>query len=209
MSDKPKTMKLIGSLTSPYVRKVRIVLAEKKLECAFELDSPWTTETKVPKVNPLGKVPVLLLDDGTPLYDSRVIVEYLDSTTANNRLIPANGRERLMVRRWEALADGINDAAASAFLEAKRVAEQQSAEWISRQHGKISSALKVMSDDLGQQAWCHAKGFSLADIAAGVALGYIDFRYPDIRWRGQYPNLAKLSDKLMLRSSFIDTVPVA
>jgi glutathione S-transferase len=114
-----------------------------------------------------------------------------------------------MVRRWEALADGINDAAASAFLEAKRVSEQQSAEWISRQRGKISMGLKAMSDDLGSQTWCHAKGFSLADIAVGVALGYINFRYPDIRWRGQYPNLAKLSDKLLLRTSFIDTVPVA
>ena len=202
-------MKLIGSLTSPYVRKVRIVLAEKKLECGFELELPWAVDSKVSQVNPLGKVPVLLLDDGTPLYDSRVIVEYLDSTTANNRLIPANGRERLMVRRWEALADGINDAAASAFLEGKRVPEQQSAEWISRQRGKISLGLKTMSDELAQQAWCHAKGFSLADIAVGVTLGYIAFRNPDIRWRGQYPNLAKLYDKLMLRTAFIETVPVA
>ena len=201
-------MKLIGSLTSPYVRKVRIVLAEKKLDCNFEVDSPWSAESKVRTLNPLGKVPVLLLDDSTPLYDSRVIVEYLDATTANNRLIPANGRERLMVRRWEALADGINDAAASAFLEAKRPLEQQSADWISRQRGKISLGLKSMADDLGSQAWCHAKGFSLADIAVGVALGYLDFRYPDIRWRGQYPSLAKLHDKLAARTSFIESVPV-
>jgi len=202
-------MKLIGSLTSPYVRKVSIVLAEKKLECTFELDSPWASDSKVPSMNPLGKVPVLLLDDATPLYDSRVIVEYLDSTTANNRLIPANGRERLMVRRWEALADGVNDAAVSAFLEAKRPLEQQSADWISRQREKISRGLKSMSDDLGPHPWCHARGFSLADIAVGVALGYLDFRFPDIRWRGQHPNLAKLYDKLMLRHAFTETVPVA
>ena len=202
-------MKLIGSLTSPYVRKVSIVLAEKKLECTFELDSPWAADSKVPSMNPLGKVPVLLLDDATALYDSRVIVEYLDSTTANNRLIPPNGRERLMVRRWEALADGINDAAVSVLLETKRPATQQSSDWISRQQGKISLGLKTMADDLGSRAWCHSKGFSLADIAVGVTLGYLDFRFPDIRWRGRHPNLAKLYDKLMLRPAFAETVPVA
>lgn len=201
-------MKLIGSLTSPYVRKVRIVLAEKKLECAFEVDSPWSPDSKVPNLNPLGKVPVLLLDDGTPLYDSRVIVEYLDATTANNRLIPANGRERLMVRRWEALADGINDAAASAFLEDKRPLEQQSADWIKRQREKISLSVKAMADELDAQVWCHPKGFSLADIAVGVALGYLDFRYPEFLWRGHYPNLAKLYAKLAARSSFVDSVPI-
>lgn len=202
-------MKLIGSLTSPYVRKVRIVLAEKKLECAFEFKSPWEPESEITSMNPLGKVPVLMLDDSTPLYDSRVIVEYLDSTTANNRLIPPNGRERLMVRRWEALADGINDAAVSVFLENKRPAAQQSSEWITRQQLKVSLGLKAMSDDLGAHAWCHAKGFSLADIAVGVTLGYLEFRLPENRWRGQYPNLAKLYNKLMLRTAFAETIPVA
>ncbi len=202
-------MKLIGSLTSPYVRKVRIVLAEKKIDYSFEIDSPWTADSKVSRVNPLGKVPVLLLDDDVPLYDSRVIVEYLDAMTPNNRLIPANGRERVMVRRWEALADGICDAAASSFLEAKRPIEQQSKEWISRQQEKISSGLKVMADDLGPQPWCHGNGFSLADVTVGVALGYLVFRYADIRWQGQYPQLSKLYDKLMLRTSFAESMPVA
>lgn len=201
-------MKLIGSLTSPYVRKVRIVLAEKKIDYSFELDSPWAAETKVSQVNPLGKVPVLVLDDDVPLYDSRVIVEYLDAMTPNNRLIPANGRERVMVRRWEALADGICDAAASGFLEGKRPLEQQSMEWISRQQEKISSGLKVMADDLGQQPWCHGNGFSLADVAIGGALGYLAFRYADIRWQGQYPQLSKHYEKLMSRASFADTIPV-
>jgi glutathione S-transferase len=201
-------MKLIGSLTSPYVRKVRIVLAEKKLECMFEIDSPWSPDSKVPNINPLGKVPVLLLDDTTPVYDSRVIVEYLDASTANNRLIPSNGRERLMVRRWEALADGICDAAASAFLESKRPLAQQSTDWIGRQNGKIAEGIKAMSDELGAQPWCHTKGFSLADIAVGVALGYLDLRNSDLLWRGHYPNLAKLFDKLSTRASFADTVPV-
>jgi glutathione S-transferase len=113
-------MKLIGSYTSPYVRKVRVVLAEKKFEYEFVIDSPWLEDSTVPDLNPLGKIPVLLLDDETQLFDSRVIVEYIDAVTPNNKLFPAPNRERIEVKRWEALADGICDAAATAFLEAKR-----------------------------------------------------------------------------------------
>ena len=130
-------MKLIGSLTSPYVRKARIVLAEKKIEYEFELDSPWTADTKVPNLNPLGKIPVLVLDDSTVLFDSRVIVEYLDSAAPNNKLTPASNRDRAEVKRWGAVADGICDAAALVFLEKKRPPEKQSEEWITRQESKI------------------------------------------------------------------------
>ena len=200
-------MKLIGSLTSPYVRKVRIVLAEKKIDYALELDSPWEAGNTVSEFNPLGKVPVLVLDDATPLYDSRVIVEYLDMTAPNNRLIPAGGRERIMVKRWEALADGVNDAAATGFLEGKRVAEKRSDEWIARQREKIVTGLKAMATDLGDQGWCHGNAISLADIAVGSALGYLVFRYADIDWRVPYPNLARLYDKLMQRAAFAETVP--
>ncbi|HET9701147.1 MAG TPA: glutathione S-transferase N-terminal domain-containing protein, partial [Burkholderiales bacterium] len=119
-------MKLIGSLTSPYVRKVRVVMAEKRIECGFEVQSPWTEANTVSDMNPLGKVPVLALDDGTALFDSRVIVEYLDTLTPVSRLIPENGRQRILVKRWEALGDGICDAAASIFLEQKRPSKQQS-----------------------------------------------------------------------------------
>ncbi len=94
-------MKLIGSLTSPYVRKARVVLAEKKIDYDFELDSPWTPETQVANVNPLGKIPVLVLDDNTVLFDSRVIVEYLDNVAPNNKLMPGPNRERSEIKRWE------------------------------------------------------------------------------------------------------------
>ena len=104
-------MKLIGSLTSPFVRKVRVVLAEKKIECGFEIDSPWTPDSKVPNINPLGKIPILVFDDETVLFDSRVISEYLDNTAPNTKLMPSPNRERTEVKRWEALADGIGDAA--------------------------------------------------------------------------------------------------
>lgn len=200
-------MKLIGSLTSPFVRKVRVVLAEKKIDCAFEVDSPWVAGNQVATLNPLGKIPTLVLDDGTTIYDSRVIVEYLDATTPNNRLIPASGRERVMVKRWEALADGICDAAALIFLERKRPQEQQSPDWVARQQQKIDLGLSAMADDLGDQAWCRGTRLSLADIAVGSALGYLEFRFPEIGWSRRYGGLHKLNQKLQARTSFADTVP--
>ncbi len=200
-------MKLIGSLTSPYARKVRVVLAEKKIEYDLVLDSPWTADTSVPLHNPLGKVPVLLLDDDSVLYDSRVICEYLDNVTPNNRLIPASGRERINVKRWEALGDGLIDAAVAALLESRRPKGEKSKSWIERQRGKITLALAAMSADLGEQPWCHGGSFSLADVAVGCALGYLDFRFPDIDWRETHSNLAHLSDKLLARPSFSETIP--
>jgi glutathione S-transferase len=200
-------MKLIASLTSPYARKVRIVLAEKKIECDLVEDSPWAPATTVPDYNPLGKVPVLVLDDGTTLFDSRVIVQYLDTVSPVSRLIPETGRQRIAVKRWEALADGICDAASAIVLERKRAVRQQSKEWIDRQRRKIDLGLKELSSDLGERAWCNGEGYSLADIATGCALGYLDFRQPDVDWREPYPNLVKLTEKLAKRASFADTVP--
>ena len=147
------------------------------------------------------------LDDESTLYDSRVIAEYLDTVAPNSRLIPASGRERISVKRWEALADGVLDAAVAAFLEAKRPDGERSPSWIERQRGKVNQALKVMSEDLAGQPWCHGSSFTLADIAVGCALGYVSFRLGDIRWREQYPNLSQLYEKLMQRSAFAETAP--
>ena len=200
-------MKLIGSYTSPFVRKVRIVLAEKKMECEFEIDSPWTADSAVPNHNPLGKIPVLLLDDGTPLFDSRVIVEYIDNVTPNNKLFPAPNRERIEVKRWEALADGLLDAAVAALLEGKRPDGEKSAGWIERQLGKVDRSLAFMADELGEKNFCMGTHFSMADIAVGTALGYLSFRFPAIDWQERHANLAKLYDKLMQRPSFAESVP--
>lgn len=203
-------MKLIGSLTSPYVRKVRIMLAEKKIEAKWEELSPWVPDSPVARVNPLGKVPVLVLDDGEALFDSRVIVEYLDTLTPVGKLIPAAGRERAEVRTWEALADGVMDAAATARLEQTwegRSPSQRCPAWIARQLDKVHAGIKAMSAGLGDKPYCCGTHLSLADIAVGAALGYVAFRFPDIAWREQYPNLAKLYDKLMQRPSFRDTAP--
>jgi len=200
-------MKLIGSYTSPFVRKVRVVLAEKKIEAEFEIESPWTPDSRVPEANPLGKIPVLILDDGTPLFDSRVIVEYLDNVTPNNKLMPAPNRERMEVKRWEALADGLLEAAVSAYLEAKRPAGEKSPSWITRQQEKIHRTLDYMAKELGESPWCMGTHFSLADIAMGVALGYLDFRFPEIDWRARHPGLSRVFDKLLQRPSFADTAP--
>lgn len=200
-------MKLIGSHTSPYTRKVRIVLAEKKIEYEFVVDSPWANDSKVPDYNPLGKIPVLVLDDDTALFDSRVIVEYIDNVTPNNKLFPAPNRERIEVKRWEALADGLCDAAVAALLERKRPAKEQSADWIERQLAKVKRALAFMSEELEERNFCMGTHISMADLAVGTALGYLCFRFPEIAWQGDYPNLSKLYDKLMQRPAFADTVP--
>ena len=198
-------MKLIGAGTSPYVRKVRVVMAEKRIDFEFVQENPWDAASKVPEVNPLGKVPTLVMDDGGAMFDSRVIVEYLDTITPVNKLIPASGRARVEVRCWEALADGICDAAIAARLEAARPAQQQSPEWIGRQQAKVKLALAAAARGLGEKPWCCGVAYLLADIATGVALGYLDFRFPQIAWRSDYANLARLADKLALRASFADT----
>lgn len=200
-------MKLIGTPTSPYTRKARIVLAEKRIEYEFMIDTPYAAHSQVPAYNPLGKVPVLLLDDDTAIYDSRVIVEYLDQASPVARLIPEETRQRIQVRRWEALADGCTDAAVAVALEKRRPKEHQSADWITRQTAKIDRVLKVMSDELGDRSWCSGEFFNLSDIAVGCCLGYLDLRLADIGWRRIHPNLARLSDKLMLRAAYNDTLP--
>jgi len=202
-------MKLIASLTSPYARKVRIALAEKKIECDFVEQSPWDDDSDVPTFNPLGKVPVLVLDDGSSLFDSRVIAEYIDSVSPVSRLIPEPSRQRIVVKRWEALADGICDAASAMVIEARRPARQQNREWLERQRRKIESGLKELANELGERAWCNGEAYSLADIATGCALGYLDLRRPEVSWRSAYPNLVRLAEKLAKRASFAETVPPA
>ena len=203
-------MKLIGSTTSPYVRKVRIVMSEKKLDHQFVAEDVWAADTQMAQYNPLGKVPCLLMEGGEAVFDSRVIVEYLDTLSPVGKLIPQSGRERAEVKTWEALADGLLDAAILARLEANwalRTQEQRSQAWIDRQMGKIDQALRAMSHGLADKPFCSGIHLSLSDIAVGCALGYLDFRFPQIAWRSEYPNLLKLADKLAQRPSFADSLP--
>jgi len=200
-------MKLVGSLTSPYVRKVRIVLAEKRIGYDFAVDIPWNVGSHVSDYNPLGKVPVLILDDGSVLFDSRVIVEYLDSANPASRLIPESNKHRIMVKRWEALADGICDASATIFLERKRPEMQQNLEWVTRQQKKVMLGLEAAARELSDKKWCEGNTYTLADIALCCTLGYLVFRFPEVEWRNAFPNLANLADTLEGRASFMETVP--
>ena len=204
-------MKLIGALTSPYVRKVRVVMAEKKLDYQFVLEDVWAHDT-IMQSNPLGKVPCLIMEGGEAVFDSRVIVEYVDNLSPVGKLIPANGRERAEIRTWEALADGVCDAAILARLEltwAGRTDAQRCGQWVERQMGKVDAAVAAMAKGLGDKPYCAGIHLTLADIAVGCALGYLDFRFPQIGWRAAHPKLAKLADKLAQRPSFIDTRPPA
>jgi glutathione S-transferase len=203
-------MKIIGAQTSPYVRKVRVVMAEKRLDYQFVPEDVWSANTSIGASNPLGKVPCLIMEGGEAVFDSRVIVEYVDTLSPVGKLIPTQGRERAEVKTWEALADGLLDAAILARLEATwagRSAEQRSQAWIDRQVGKIHAALASMSMGLGEKPFCSGIHLSLSDIAVGCALGYLDFRFPEIDWRASYANLARLSEKLNARPSFMDTRP--
>ena len=204
-------MKLIGSLTSPYVRKVRVVMAEKKLDYQLALEDVWGSDA-ILKSNPLGKVPCLVMDGQDAVFDSRVIVEYLDTLSPVGKLIPPSGRQRVEVKTWEALADGLMDAAILARLERTwpgRAEGERSQAWIDRQMKKVHDALAAMSAGLADKPWCsQGVHLSLADIAVGCALGYLDFRFPELDWRGRHANLALLlDDRLMRRASFSETVP--
>jgi glutathione S-transferase len=201
-------MKLIGSIASPYVRKVRIVMAEKKLDYAFTVEDVWSADTTIMQSNPLGKVPCLVMEDGGAMFDSRVIVEYLDTLTPVGKLIPPNGRERAEVKCWEALADGVLDAGVSIRLErTQRQQAQQSLAWIERQMIKVTAGLNALSTGLADKPFCAGTHYTLADVATGCALGWLTFRFPEIDWRTSHPNLAKLFDKLSERQSFKDTIP--
>ncbi|MDC8787033.1 glutathione S-transferase family protein [Roseateles koreensis] len=206
-------MKLMGSLTSPFVRKVRIVMAEKKLDYQFLLEDVWASDA-ILKINPLGKVPCLVMEGQDTIagavFDSRVIVEYVDTLSPVGKLIPERGRERTEVRTWEALADGVLDAGVLVRLEQtwpERTQAQRSQAWVDRQLGKVMAGLTAMNHGLGEKVWCSGNHFSLADIAVGCALGWLDFRFPDIDWRSENPHLARHFEKLSTRQSFVDTVP--
>jgi len=201
-------MKLLASPTSPYTRKVRVVLTEKRIDCELENVDVQPADNPVNAHNPLGKIPTLVLDDGTALYDSRVIVEFLDSVSPISRLIPDEMRERVAVRRWEALADGVLDAGLLVRYESLRDRNEQSAAWVGKQLARMRRGMEQMQGELDGRSWCHNGRYSLADIAVGCCLGWLGFRKPgDIDWHAQYLGLAQHYKKLMERAAFADTAP--
>jgi len=200
-------MKLVGSLTSPYVRKVRVLLAEKQLAHEFLEESAWTAQTTVPRYNPLNKVPALVLDDGNSIYDSAVITEYLDALPGR-RFLPAGGSERAVARCHEALGDGLADAGVTIFLERKREAARQDPGWIARQADKVNAAVAALAQGLGGKPFLDGAELGLGDIACGCALFWIEFRLKaDFDWRARNPALAAWAQRLEARPSFASTVP--
>jgi glutathione S-transferase len=203
-------MKLLAALISPYTRKVRIVLAEKKIDCDMEIVDVQPAENPVNAHNPLGKIPTLVLDDGTTLYDSRVIVEFLDSVSPISRLIPDGTRDRVAVRRWEALADGVLDAGILVRYESIRDKKEQSKAWVDKQLARMHRGMAQLEADLADRTWCQGDRYSLADIAVGCCMGWLDFRKPGgADWKAKYANVSKHYEKLMERPAFAETVPVA
>ena len=193
-------MKLLASFASPYTRKVRVVLAEKKIDFDMELVDVAPAENAVNAHNPLGKIPTLVLDDGSALYDSRVIVEFLDHASPLGRLIPADIRERVQVRRWEALADGVVDAGILVRNDFQ----------VEKQVARMRRGMARLAADLEGQAWCHGERYSLADIALGCCVGWLGFRKPGgVDWLGEYPALERHYQKLLERPAFADTIPFA
>ncbi|AZN37594.1 glutathione S-transferase [Iodobacter ciconiae] len=200
-------MKLITSYTSPFGRKVRIVLAEKRIEYQLIEDNTLSYESGVSILNPLGKVPILLLDDGRTLYDSSVIVDFLDHSSPAGKLIPSDHRQAISIKRREALADGISDAAVLIRQEQMRPPPLQSTEWITHQQAKIERGLEHIANELEGQKWWGGDLFSLADVALGCTLAYLDFRLPALDWQKRHPNLRRFYSKLEERPSFTETAP--
>jgi glutathione S-transferase len=200
-------MKLVGSKTSPFVRKVRILLAEKRLPFEFLDESPWPADTVVPRYNPLNKVPALQLDDGDALYDSAVITEYLDGLPGPS-FIPGSGAERARVRRDEALGDGIAEAGITMFLERKRPANLQDGAWIARQRGKVDAGIAALAKSVGAGSSIGGAQPTIGDISCACALFWVEFRMPEIDWRA-HANLKEWAERLEARPSFAQTRPQA
>lgn len=201
-------MKLLYTVNSPYARKVRIVAMEKHIDLEMQEVVLSDPENPVSQYNPLGKVPVLVMDDDEALYDSRVIVEFLDHRTPVAHLIPQDNTSKIAVRRWEALADGVCDAAVAAMMEQRKPAEQQSHAIIDKQLGKVTAGLEKLNTDIAKKKWCVNETFSLADIALGCSLGYVDLRHKHLNWQDNYPALAKHYSILIKRPSFKETMPM-
>jgi glutathione S-transferase len=200
-------MKLLGSKTSPYVRKIRVLLAEKQLVFELVEENVWSPDTSVPRYNPLGKVPALILDGGETVYDSRVIAEYVDALPGT-QFIPTPIDQRMRVRRGEALGDGIADAGIALFLERKRDGARQDPAWIARQSGKVRSGLAALSTAVAANPMTGARRMTLGDIACGCALFWLEFRLPEFRWR-EDPILKSWAESLESRASFASTRPPA
>lgn len=201
--------RVISATPSPYARKVRIALAEKSVPFELVTEVPWNSDTATPRYNPLEKLPVLIVDEETSVYESRFILEWIEAKHPLPALMPFDVDARLDVKRLEVLGDGICDACVLMFWERAREPGKQSPEWTARQARKVAGGLREMSRLLGRREWCVGDAFTYADIAVGTTVRYLDVRFPENDWRTRHPNLAAFSDRIETRPAFAATVPVA
>jgi glutathione S-transferase len=195
-------MKLLGTNTSPYVRKVRLVLLEKNIPHTYLVDAPRDPDSQVARANPLARIPALILNDETCVFDSPVIAEYLDTLNDTPILIPRNDAlARMHVKRWEALADGIMDSAVVVRTESIRLVKKQDADTITRHNNAITRVLEFIANQLGSSEWCEGTSITLGDLALVSALIYLDLRQTERDWRGLHPNLASWFSRMSERSS--------
>jgi len=201
-------MQLVGSTTSPFSRKVRICFIEKEVPYDLLIEDGWDINTKLHHINPLGKIPCLVLSNGHPIYDSSVIADYIDEMSRVNPLLPKLSLDKARVKTVEALADGLLDAAILARRERMmRPTAQQSEAWIERQLHKVRASLCYLASSIGTFEYCLLNKFTVADVAVGCALDWLDFRLPEISWRSDHPNLDIYFSRLCLRPSFLLTDP--
>lgn len=198
-------MKLLGSLTSPYVRKVRILIHEKRLPVEVVVEDPWPAESRVPAHNPLGKVPTLVLDDGEALFDSPLVMAWLDHRFACG-MVPNDPRGYWACMKWHALANGTIDAVVARVLELRRPADKRLDAVLAREEARFARALDHAEDAMTGAPWLVGTSITVADIALGVALQYADFRHPH-DWRSARPRLARWHATLCARPSFRETLP--
>lgn len=200
--------RLISATPSPYARKVRIALIEKGLPFTLVTEVPWDSTTTTPEHNPLEKLPILVLEDGSAVYESAFILEWLEAKFPAPALYPLAIDDRLAARRLEVLCDGICDAVVLTFFERRRGPQCESAEWLARQRRKIEGGLREMARLVGTRTWAVGDGFSLGDIAVATATAYLSVRLSEFAWRERHPGLAAYCDRIEQRASFAATQPV-
>ena len=200
--------KLISASPSPFARKVRIALAEKGLPFELLTEVPWDSTTSTPRYNPLEKLPILLLPDGSSVYESSYILQFLEMKYPQVPLLPQDIDGKLAAMKLEVLCDGVCDAVVLTIFEKLR-AGGGSPEWLARQRRKIDGGIAEMARLVGSRRWAVGDGFSLGDIAVGTAVGYLSVRLPEMPLRTLYPDLAEFSDRLEQRPSFLASRPYA
>jgi glutathione S-transferase len=198
-------MKLYGSLTSPYVRKARVLVHEKGLPVELVVEDPWKEGTAITGWNPLGKVPVLELGPGSYLFDSRLVTHYLDQLDGKP-LEPKDAAGYWQSQWWQALGNGIIDAVAERVLETRRLPRTQWPDKMAREEQRVHRAIDAAEHAMRKGRFLVGREFTMADLVLGVALQYADFRYPH-DWRSRAPKLARWHKGIAARASFKETLP--